>query len=158
MTISKTSGKDQSTSIYGPTIQSSKMTRVKHETISQPIYPPEPRKPRCPICSQSGKNLLRLTTRTSNRNGNANRPYLKCSPCDKFITFLDERGSHSVNPRCECHMPSRLQVASSNKGRKLHFVCSTGHCTFYEVAHDNDNETINLTESLVVKLASLRLI
>jgi hypothetical protein len=101
---------------------------------------------------------MELITRTSNRNGNANRPYLKCSPCDKFVTFLDERGNHPVNRKCECHRPSRLQVASFYKGRKLHFVCSTGNCAFYEVAHDAYNKPINLAEDLVTKLAGLRLI
>jgi hypothetical protein len=132
------------------------MTRVKHETASQPIFPPDPPKPRCPLCQQSGCNLEKLTTRTSNRNGNANRPYLKCSKCDKFVTFLDDRGTHPVNPKCECHVPSRLQVASFCKGRKLHFVCSTGHCRFYELARDREYKPIDLAEDYILKFATLR--
>lgn len=137
---------------------SAKMTSVKHERASQPISPPAPPKPQCSSCHRGGQNLKKLTTMTSNRNGNAKRPYLKCLPCDKFVTFWDDRGTHSVNPKCGCHIPSRLQVDGFYKGRNLHFVCGTGHCSFYEIARDDQDRPLNLADDSILKFAARRLI
>lgn len=133
------------------------MTQTRPQIVSrQQTCLPGPPSYRCPSCQS--EHLTKLITKTSNRNGNANRPYLKCSPCNKFVTFLDERGEHSVNPGCDRHRPSRLQVASFHKGRKLHFVCSTGQCTFYEEPLTRKARPITLTEELVEELAWLKLI
>lgn len=124
------------------------MVMVKNELKLPPDIPP-----RCRCDS-----LLRLTTRTSNRNGNAGRPYLKCSDCRMFVTFTDARGDHAVNRMCHCQRPSRLQVSSLQKGRKLHYVCSTGQCDFYRLAINKESKLVILPEDLVEDLADLKLI
>lgn len=134
------------------------MVTVKHELESLPIFPPGLPKPCCPLCGKGGTNLIKLTTRTSNRNGNANRPYLKCSACRKFITFTDTRGDHAINRVCHCYKPSRLQVSSLQKGRKLHYVCSTGQCGFYDPAMNRESKHVVLPEDLVKDFADLNLI
>lgn len=48
--------------------------------------------PCCLLCGASFKHLTRYTTRVSNRNGNSGRPDIKCMPCNKFVTFLDDHG------------------------------------------------------------------
>lgn len=48
--------------------------------------------PRCTRCGASSAQLTGHTTRNDNPKGNASRPYLKCSACDRFITYVDGRG------------------------------------------------------------------
>lgn len=134
------------------------MVAIKIESTDDPIFPHYPPRPRCPLCGVDGRYLTKLITRTSNRNKNAGRPYIKCLPCDRFITFLDDRGKHKVNPKCACGKPTRIQVASQRKGRGLHYVCSTGACGHYSIALDSQRKQINLSEDMVDKLASLQLI
>lgn len=64
-------------------------------SITETTSTAEPANPRCPRCSHCGASsaqLTRHTTRSDNPNGNAGRLYLKCSVCDRFVTFLDGRG------------------------------------------------------------------
>lgn len=134
------------------------MVTIKHELESSPVFPPKPLKPRCPLCGNGGSNLVKEVTRSSNRNSNANRPYLRCSACSKFVTFTDKRGEHNSNESCHCERPSRLQVSSMQKGRKLHYVCSGGQCGCYMPARNKENKQVHLTEELVKDLADLKLI
>lgn len=109
----------------------------------------------CPCCKSS---LESLTVMYSNPNGNAGRPYLKCSKplCNKFVTFTDNRGIHDddssyiTNPLCQCGSPSRLQVCGREphvrNPRALHFVCAYGRCEFFEYKFDSDGEKMILSE------------
>lgn len=92
--------------------------------------------PRCSSCDATYPHLRRFVTRRSNRNGNAGRPYLKCMPCEKFITFLDDRGIDLDGPHCFCDFPCRLQVSGryvvTTTPRGLHYVCAFGRCKYHE--------------------------
>lgn len=96
--------------------------------------------PRCIYCLNTEPSYL--ITKLSNDNGNAGRPYYRCAPCNKFITFADGRGIHLGNPECACEAPSRLQRAGRNSDQAglLHFVCGSGMCRFYEVYKDDNGE------------------
>merc|ERR1711939_852676 len=118
------------------------MVAIKHDPEPDSLFPTELWKPLCPLCGKRGKNIVKLVTRRSNRNGNANRPYLKCLDCRKFVTFTDSRGDHTVNKMCGCRKPSRIQVSSLQKGRRLHY----------------ESKEIVLSEDLVQDMAHLKLI
>jgi hypothetical protein len=115
----------------------------------------------CRRCGAARSQLIRLTTRASNRNGNAGRPYLKCGSCKCFITFDDDRGylippfkrqegvidlKASIqpnHPHCDCGKPSRQQVENLEKGRKMHVKCSTGKCGFWaRIVHPNGEDLV----------------
>ncbi|KAI1923743.1 hypothetical protein LOZ65_003193, partial [Ophidiomyces ophidiicola] len=87
--------------------------------------------PKCYLCGRKG--VLKIT-RASNRNGNAGRPYYKCLPCNKFLTFNDLRGNDPKNPQCFCGTSSKLQISGLDKKvpRGLHYVCRLGRCGFYD--------------------------
>lgn len=113
----------------------------------------------CRRCGSS--DLSYFTTRRSNRNGNAGRPYYKCMPCDKFITFIDNRGIHFHNPECGCGHSSRLQVAgrfAPKLARGLHYVCATGSCDFFQSAADRSGRNYDVTEDLLPMLVGLSII
>lgn len=133
------------------------MVAIKHDPEQDSLFPTESPKLCCPLCGRRGSNIVKLVTRRSNRNGNANRPYLKCLDCRKFMTFTDSRGDHTVNRICCCHKPSRIQVSSLQKGRRLHYVCSTGQCDFWELAMNQESKEIVLSEELVKGMAELKL-
>ncbi len=84
--------------------------------------PTRVRLPYCPRCGAKYKDLERFVTKTSNRNGNSGRPYLKCMPCNKFVTWLDDRGIDDECPTCSCKLLCRRQVAG-NKARLIHEHC-----------------------------------
>lgn len=121
--------------------------------------------PRCSSCEATYPHLKRFITRSSNRNGNAGRPYLKCMPCEKFITFLDDRGIDLGGPHCYCDLPCRLQVSGryvvATTPRGLHYVCAFGRCKYHEPVkrggHDGgEQETV--PEEFVELFARLRVI
>lgn len=64
-----------------------------------------------PDCMRCGRPSSLMWTRTSNRNGNAGRPYYKCIPCNKFLVFNDTRGNDPLNPHCYCNVSSKRQLA-----------------------------------------------
>ena len=101
--------------------------------------------------------MYRLT-RSSNRNGNAGRPYYKCDPCNKFLVFADDRGNDPANPECDCGISSKKQISSRDKGRKIHFVCRMGGCDFYAPKVVRDGETVAAEGGLVAELAALKII
>ena len=113
-----------------------------------------------PDCRRCHKSASRLITRRTNRNANANRPYYKCIPCNKFIRFDDERGNDSRNPLCHCQESSKMQVSGVDKRvpRGLHYVCRSGTCDYYEVRRDAQQQQITLDEDLVNALAMLKFI
>ncbi|KLU89499.1 hypothetical protein MAPG_08470 [Magnaporthiopsis poae ATCC 64411] len=115
--------------------------------------------PRCAYCS---KITERFTTRSSNRKGNAGRPYYKCVPCDNFAVFDDERGNDSRNPPCKgCGHPSKRQVAGHNTRVPggIHYVCSRGTCNFYRRHLNKDGVQLAVLDPEVLsKLANLKLV
>ncbi|SMQ44940.1 unnamed protein product [Zymoseptoria tritici ST99CH_3D1] len=117
--------------------------------------PAGPAEPNCSRCGAHNDDLTRLITKTSNRNGNAGRPYLKCLPCERFVTFDDRRGTSANHQPCDCEKPSRLQLAGKAKGRKLHFVCATGTCGFYTAKVNGEGDVVVIEEDLIGRLAGL---
>lgn len=112
----------------------------------------------CKICC---KPCTRLFTRSSNRNGNAGRPYYKCIPCDKFICFDDARGidaENSSNPPCNCGQISRRQITNREKGRRIFYVCATAACKFFEWHKNKDGSEWSVEENVVEALQRLRVI
>ncbi|KAK3939017.1 hypothetical protein QBC46DRAFT_217185, partial [Diplogelasinospora grovesii] len=92
--------------------------------------------PPCLICGtpSSFREVLPYNT-----NGNALRPYYRCEPCDKFVTFADLIGCHPDNPPCNCEprMASREVVTGSNAqcgaGRKV-WRCAEGRCRYWKLS------------------------
>jgi hypothetical protein len=113
-----------------------------------------------PVCRHCHQSASRYTTRQSNRNGNAGRPYYKCTPCNSFVRFDDSRGNDSNNPLCFCRESSRMQVTGLGKSvpRALHYVCKSGACDFYDTRRDGLERQIVLDGDLVDLLAGLQLI
>lgn len=119
--------------------------------------PPPTIAPECIICH---KLTSRLITRSSNRKGNAGRPFYKCIPCNKFHCFDDIRGNDSRNPLCDCQVSSKLQVSGPDKrvARGLHYVCRLGSCNYYRVRGGAQERQVRLDADLVAKLAMLKII
>ncbi|OTA98988.1 hypothetical protein M426DRAFT_68677, partial [Hypoxylon sp. CI-4A] len=87
--------------------------------------------PPCPYCQEPGSYRI---VNDANPNGNAGRPYYKCFPCRKFITFADDIGNDQSNPPCSCGNPCRKQLTGKNKpppGRPF-YACSTGACDYFD--------------------------
>lgn len=99
--------------------------------LDQKPFPTEP--PPCIICAEP---TVRQITRSSNRKGNAGRPYYICLPCGKFHCFADPKGNDPANPPCHCGTFSKRQLSDeiSSPRRKVHFVCRLGGCDYYR--HD----------------------
>lgn len=121
------------------------------------LAPPPATTPDCRICHQPASRTL---TKTSNRKGNAGRPFYKCFPCDRFICFDDTRGNDSRNPLCHCQISSKMQVSGPEKeiSRGLHYVCRVGACDYYEACRDTHQRQITLNEDLVDVLSRLKII
>jgi hypothetical protein len=121
------------------------------------LAPPPALPPNCFLCGQPSN---RCTTRSSNRNGNAGRPYFKCLNCDKFLAFADYRGNDPTNPTCVCGVSSKRQIAG-RQGRVpggVHYVCRLGSCDFYLPATNTQEQQIVVQEELVPLLARLSMI
>lgn len=113
-----------------------------------------------PDCFRCHNPATSHITKSSNRKGNAGRLYYKCVPCNKFLSFADDRGDDPRNPQCECGYASKRQVSGPEKGRKIHFVCKTGSCEFYSLAVSKEGDAIVLPDSelLVGIMARLKII
>lgn len=114
-----------------------------------------------PHCFHCGNPSTRLTTRISNRNGNAGRPYFKCIPCNQFLVFADRRGNDPANPPCRCGLSSKRQIEGKRQrmsGRNIHFVCRLGTCDYYAAARDQTGNQIRVEGDLVDRLAALSII
>lgn len=112
-------------------------------------------------CSTCGGPCERMVTRSSNRNGNAGRPYFKCVPCNKFIRFDDARGldqGDQGNPLCDCGQSSRRQITSREKGRRIFYVCTIGACQFFEWHRNEDGSRWSISEDVVAALQRLRVV
>ncbi|KAH9883296.1 hypothetical protein F4778DRAFT_802559 [Xylariomycetidae sp. FL2044] len=114
-------------------------------------------RPRCYLCDSPSS---RRVTRSSNRNGNAGRPYFKCVPCDKFLVFADARGNDHENPVCLCRVASKRQVAGRDRQvpRCLHYVCRLGRCGFFARARDVEGKAVTVDEEMIETLARLSII
>ncbi|KAK1984585.1 hypothetical protein LZ30DRAFT_711011 [Colletotrichum cereale] len=109
-----------------------------------------------PDCRECGGPTTLRITRSSNRRGNAGRPYYICVPCrGRFCSFGDNRGCHPDNPPCDCGRPSRLQVAGRDRNPpgRIHYVCQRGGCDFYRFRAD-----VKVDEAMVSLLDRLSLI
>jgi hypothetical protein len=88
-----------------------------------------------------------------NENGNADRPYLKCTAtrCQKFLGFIDDRGLDASNPPCTCGVPSRRQIAGRDKevARGVHFVCMHAACGFYKGLVDEEGRRVCVEEGWI---------
>ncbi|KAH8655689.1 hypothetical protein BX600DRAFT_385793, partial [Xylariales sp. PMI_506] len=113
-----------------------------------------------PTCFLCNKPSVRMITRKSNRKGNAERPYYKCHPCDKFLCFADKRGNDPTNPVCHCGASSRRQIAgreTRNPGG-VHFVCRLGTCDFYAPLRNGCEPVTVQADDLVKLLAALQIV
>lgn len=111
--------------------------------------------PRCRVCS---KPCTLLVTRSSNRNGNAGRPYYKCIEDDVFACFADTRGDAENNPACHCGVSSRRQLSSAAKGRKIFYKCRSGTCDFFQFHQRADGSEWGVDEDVANALAELRVV
>ncbi|KIW35947.1 uncharacterized protein PV06_11744 [Exophiala oligosperma] len=99
-----------------------------------------------PDCIKCGKPTVWDVTKTSNRKGNAGRPYYICKPRRKFHCFADTRGNDPRNPACFCGVSSKTQVSGADKKtvRGVHYVCRRGKCDYYRLCLDDQNQQISL--------------
>ena len=113
-----------------------------------------------PICFRCNSPSQRKRTRHLNRNGNAGRPYDKCTNCGNFLGFADERGNTPNNPLCYCGQSSKSQVTGQNSGNPggWHYVCRLGTCNYYAVRMNRNNKQIRLSGDMVEEFASLKLV
>jgi hypothetical protein len=103
-----------------------------------------------PTCRSCGIKGILMQVREDNPNGNARRPYYKCIPCGRFLTFCDGRGLSPINPTCICGTPSRRQKNGQRHRIPggVHYVCSTGRCRFYVVERDTDGGQLQIWKGL----------
>ncbi|KAI0388265.1 hypothetical protein F5Y17DRAFT_245594 [Xylariaceae sp. FL0594] len=129
------------------------LSSIKRATLASP--PTQP-----PQCSRCGRVSERRITRSSNRNGNAGRPYYKCLHCNKFIVFDDYRGNDSTNPECHCGCSSKLQVSGRSKpvAGRLHYVCRLGRCDFFSPGKDAKGIDVIIDMDLIEELSRLSII
>jgi len=140
--------------LYLPTDERS---QTKFAMLLLAPAPPSGGPPTCFLCNGHSSEY---TTRRSNRNGNAGRPYYKCDSCGKFLAFADDRGNDLLNPLCHCQTSSRRQVSCRDKGRKIHYVCRLGRCDFYQAGENLRGHATLIPdeEQIVLLLVRLRLI
>ncbi|KAI3332427.1 hypothetical protein HD806DRAFT_480513 [Xylariaceae sp. AK1471] len=126
----------------------------------RPSPSPPPYEAGTPIPMCCHRPCSRFVTRSSNRNGNAGRPYFACTHCKKFLSFDDERGIDPRNPLCRCRAPSRRQLTGQkgSRPRTFHYVCSTGDCGYFSWCEDGADEVVTVDDSLVDALARLGII
>jgi hypothetical protein len=127
-------------------------------TQREEIHPLRNNQQDIPNCHSCGEACTRHITRSSNRNGNAGRPYYKCIPCDKFSCFVDSRGEDENNPLCDCGKSSRRQLSSREKGRRIFYVCKTGSCQFFQFHKRRDGSNWSVEEDVAEALAELRVV
>lgn len=106
---------------------------------------------RCLQCDRHYNRLTRHVVSEDNRNNNAGRPYLKCTPCNKFCTWLDLIGVSEDCPDCQCGYRSRLQPTSQSNAvhpERSHYVCALGACDFFTWFDEQKEGTANMKELL----------
>ncbi|KAL1969791.1 hypothetical protein VTN77DRAFT_7300 [Rasamsonia byssochlamydoides] len=123
-------------------------------TRSPPSFPLSERPKLCWAGEHEAPPLIKRRTRTFKHPelGEITRPYYMCTTCDSnktnvfrncgyprgFVTWDDDIGLHSDNPRCYCGVPSR-------QDRKCRFtglfgdgfwICASGACGYYSDRKD----------------------
>ncbi|KAG6012476.1 hypothetical protein E4U54_007517 [Claviceps lovelessii] len=78
-------------------------------------------------------------------------------PKMKFLVFADDRGDDANNPHCFCAAPSKRQISSPGKGRKVHYVCGGGECDFYRPCYDENGKLVSVTSNLVDLLFRMKI-
>lgn len=136
--------------------------RVNYHHSPPPAYEIQPR-PNCSRCGAGYPDLSIRTTSQSNRNGNPGRRYAKCLPCDKFVTWLDNRGLNNPgSPRCHCNEVCRMQRARNSPlvttPGGLHYVCPTGACGYYSPCQNEQGRTWVVHDDLLDLFVGLRII
>lgn len=96
--------------------------------VAEPTFPlAQP-----PTCLKCGCPGGLVQTRHSNPIGNSGRPYYVCSigrhESNTFITFDDNIGIVTGNPRCNCGYISRLSNRRDGDGQ--FYTCPVGRCRF----------------------------
>lgn len=84
--------------------------------------------PPCPKCK--AQSHLRITS-SYNTKGNANRPYYRCQPCDKFVTWADLKDV--VGPYL-CYCGNRCRELVTTRGVK-NWKCPDAICNFDYYGH-----------------------
>ena len=96
---------------------------------------PSPFPPRGPLCLGCGDAAALALVSQANINGNAGRPFYRCAPCRRFVTWADLRGVAPTNPACRCGAPSRENVTGvrARCGPGVRYrCCAEGRCDFRE--------------------------
>jgi hypothetical protein len=96
-----------------------------------------------PKCSLCGASAIRKIIATSNRSGNAGRPYYSCQHSHSFvfITWDDDRNVEPGNPRCYCSLPSRYNTRNDSKAMPW-YACATSVCRYKEDVETEDAESV----------------
>jgi len=101
---------------------------IKSEAPLEPTFP-LPFAPPCPDPSCRRPGTLIPAARRTNEVGNAGRPYYVCVHGNhprRFITFDDDLGIYTINPRCDCGFTSRITNRSNQDGQ--FYCCPIGRC------------------------------
>ncbi|KAI0432795.1 hypothetical protein F5Y09DRAFT_300924 [Xylaria sp. FL1042] len=119
---------------------------------------PHPQQP--PQCAECGHITTLHITGSSNRNGNAGRPYYKCLSCGKFCVFNDLRGNDPTNPCCYCGYSSKRQITGRSKrvAGRVHYVCRLGECDYFSSGSDEKGKDIIIDMDLSDALSRLFII
>ena len=115
-----------------------------------------------PVCLNCEKHTQKRTVMEANRCGNGGRTYYWCDTCHRFLTFADDRGVLEDGQTCYCNGEgkggkrlARLQVSGHRRGRankgKLHWVCATKECKYYELYVDLKGEERQLDDDEVAR-------
>ncbi|CAI6334243.1 unnamed protein product [Periconia digitata] len=123
-------------------------------------YAPAPELNVAPNCIKCGRPTSLETTKESNRNGNARRPYYKCLSCKKFHCFVDLRGNDTTNPLCHCKVSSKRQLSGVGKHlqRTVHYVCRLGTCNYYHVEQDSNGHPLSVDDEIANQMVLLQLV
>lgn len=147
-----------SSSAHTPTESSpASSPEPKVATVAEPPASKPAPSPRCQRCGAVETTLVTLIAQDNKPNGNAGRKYLKCIPCNVFITTLDKRGRIKINPTCDSGTASRLQLAVAEKWRILHHKCAGGACRFWRSAKHKKGREMVVPEGLIEKFAGVTL-
>ncbi|KAI0970446.1 hypothetical protein F4678DRAFT_462673 [Xylaria arbuscula] len=133
-------------------------TSTVSSSVNSAALAPSPASP--PLCFLYSKANERIVTQSSNRNGNAGRPYYKCTPCNNFLVFADERGNDPTNPECHCGFSSKRQITgrSDRVAGLVHYVCRLGECDYYNPSRDESGIATVIAANLIDDLSKLSII
>lgn len=92
-----------------------------------------PRQPRCRNCDELAIRLIASPLNPTN----GGRPYYICPLCPwdyRWVCWADSKGVRGGNPRCDCKVPSRLDIIGRSKPAKAgraFWTCEKGICDYY---------------------------